>query len=147
MIYYYWSHTDNLSIGDVMYRGYIIRFYDTQPNALFFFPLDRTNNVLSISPVSPLGQVSDGKNSAENWPSPLQPTLLTGIPRQKPKWRKSAAWLSSSTRSSSRTSDRRPVRETTHAAARHFQQTGHFSMPWKVSKQILWYTEGNCCVL
>lgn len=81
----------------------------------------RTNHhVLTLSLLVPPGrQDSDAKSFAENWPSPLRPTLSTGTRQQKPKWKKSVVWPLSSTRSSSKTSNRRRVRVKTHATAKH----------------------------
>lgn len=81
----------------------------------------RTNHhVLTLSLLVPPGrQDSDAKSFAENWPSPLRPTLSTGTQQQKPKWKKSVVWPLSLTRSSSKTSNRRRVRVKTHATAKH----------------------------
>ncbi len=54
-------------------------------------------------------QGSGVKSSEGSWPSPSQQTLKTETPQLRPKWRRSAEWLSSSTRGSSRNYDRKLV--------------------------------------
>lgn len=61
-----------------------------------------------------LKQVSGEKSSGGSLPLPSQPTSRTETLQPTPRWRRSAAWHSSSTRGSSRNCDRKLVRPSAH---------------------------------